>query len=284
MKIFIQGTDVCNLDCAFCINKAASSGKHDLEKVVASVASLLANNECERVMISGGEPLADREYLDRMLAILWPYKDSVAIDFYTNGLELGYEMHLRLAENCRKLTYVFGVSPVPYKSLDRLLSNPAVMRIVQEEPDAIRVNYVIPEPENIYSLVEDHKIMSELGIWHQLTFNKSRFKEAKSYYQQLRETILLTDYKPNKKNMCDAPLDCDMVTVECDGTIRGCKKNQTSEQLRYADLFLNSFCQKCRYKEYCSVCRPSLCRANFDHLCYLNYALCANLKEEELAI
>lgn len=284
MKAFVIGTNHCNLDCAFCINKSVAPALPDLDKVIAAVEHILGSGKCEKIMISGGEPLADRAYLNRMLNSIEPYKERVSIDLYSNGHLLDDDTHLALLRHCRKLIYIFGVSPVPYKNLGLLLANPTVRRILKEDPQCIKINYVIPGPDEISSLTADIHRMEELGLYYQLTFNKELFKEAKSYYRQLHAEIRKTKFKPEKKYMCDAPLDCDMVTVESDGLTRGCGRKQTVEQLQYADLFLRSFCKKCKFRAYCVVCRPSLCRANFEQLCYLNYALCANLSEEELVI
>lgn len=274
MQAFVIGTQKCNLKCDFCIEKNRRE-RYDFQKVMNALAGLLDNNDASNtVRISGGEPLADMEYLDGILHEIAPYKEKTEIILFTNGQLLTYDTHEKLMAGCNKLMYLIGISPVPYKSLDTFLINKDAIRIIEEKEASYLISYIIDEIEHLDVYVEDAAKMRSLGLDYRLGYNKHNTQGLDEVHALLRNAVLKTGYVHKPKNLFD--FECSLYNILPDGSIKLCQDSFSGESMEYSRKFKEHVCSKCKYRNHCLNCKPMLSKFAYEQ-CYLTKALCANV-------
>lgn len=82
----------CNNNCLFCLNKDKRPFKHDTEDLKKQIRNS-ANNGCERLIISGGEPLIYENFFE---ILLYAKKCKIPLcEIQTNGRALFYEDYVK---------------------------------------------------------------------------------------------------------------------------------------------------------------------------------------------
>jgi len=117
-------TQLCNDECGHCYNNSGPKGDRiSLEDCLAIVANL--PRRCDRVILSGGEPLAEREKLYAILdALREKYGEAAQIMLQTNGDLLTEK---RLDEILAR-----GVTRIDIASIDRFHKHAGRRRVVLE--------------------------------------------------------------------------------------------------------------------------------------------------------
>lgn len=159
-----QITNKCNSKCCFCCNDSGVAGNELTFEETREVVKTIADWDCMRLIIGGGEPLVREDICD-ILKLFENKKNKPAIA--TNGILLEEKIIQQIAKSCMTLQISLDtLNEVTYKKLrgiDALEKVKQNIRLAKEYIDNIRIVTVLnrynqEELEEIYNFINENNI------------------------------------------------------------------------------------------------------------------------------